>query len=165
MSASFLAQVAKQVRAGRLELHSFCLMLNHFHMLVCSPQGQLSKAMANIQRQYSRWFNRTRGRAGPLVKDRFKSKPVRDMAYRCNVVTYIHDNPIMGLLKSKTRDVWTHLTAGLLRALARCTQYEIGLRGHRHNSSVCRDLQAHRARRGPLGTRPGYELHPDNFAA
>ena len=90
----FLAFLAREVRAGRLEVHAFCLMLSHYHLLVRSPNGQLSVAMANVQREYSRWFNRSRRRDGPLVKDRFKSKVVRDMAYRCNVVTYIHDNPV-----------------------------------------------------------------------
>jgi REP element-mobilizing transposase RayT len=90
----FLALVAKEVRAGQLEVHAFCLMLTHYHLLVYSPTGQLSVAMANVQREYSRWFNRSRHRDGPLVKDRFKSKVVRDMVYRCNVLTYIHDNPV-----------------------------------------------------------------------
>ena len=90
----FLALLAKEVRAGRLEVHAICLMLNHYHLLVRSSSGQLSVAMANIQREYSRWFNRSRCRDAPLVKDRFKSKVVRDMAYRCNVVSYIHDNPV-----------------------------------------------------------------------
>jgi len=90
----FLAFLAKEVRAKRIEVHAFCLMLTHYHLLVRSPEGQLSVAMANVQREYSRWFNRSRRRDGPLVKDRFKSKVVRDMAYRCNVVTYIHDNPV-----------------------------------------------------------------------
>jgi len=90
----FLAFLAREVRAGRLEVHAFCLMLNHYHLLVYSPTGQLSEAMANIQREYSRWFNRSRKRDGSLVKGRFKSKAVRDMTYRCNVVTYIHDNPV-----------------------------------------------------------------------
>ena len=90
----FLSLLAKEVRAGRLEVHAFCLMLNHYHLLVRSPKGQLSQAMANLQREYTRWFNRSRGRDGTLVKGRFKSKPVRDLVYRCNVLTYIHDNPV-----------------------------------------------------------------------
>ena len=90
----FLALLANEVRAGRLKVHAYCLMLNHYHLLVESPGGQLSEAMANIQREYSRWFNRTRQRDGTLVKSRFKSKVVRDLVYRCNVVTYIHDNPV-----------------------------------------------------------------------
>ena len=279
----FLALLAKEVRAGRLEVHAFCLMLNHFHLLVRSPNGQLSVAMANIQREYSRWFNRTRGRDGTLVKGRFKSKVVRDMVYRCNALTYIHDNPVaaqlvaraadfayssawywarrktrrmpkwlatdwiqdelanretehledvfpsridedfrrlvekelgnrkpqdeedttirhalglrtvrwalrkarladgtrpfrrvsperlveqavalwirkigplLGFLDRRRRDAWTNLKAGLLRSLSGCTQREIGRRNGRHNSTVCRDLQTHRAL---LDRVPAYE--------
>jgi len=100
----FMALLAKEVRAGRLEVHSFCLMTNHFHLLVRSPEGQLSVAMANIQREYTRWFNRTRGRDGTLVKGRFKSKVVRDMVYRSNVLTYIHDNPVAAKLVAHGAD-------------------------------------------------------------
>ncbi|MHC4952861.1 MAG: hypothetical protein ACYTGZ_03160 [Planctomycetota bacterium] len=65
--------------------------------------------------------------------------------------------PLLGLLKSKARDAWTNLRAGLLRALSGCTQREIGLRIHRHNSTVCRDLQTHR---GLLAHVPDYaDLH------
>ncbi len=100
----FLAYLAKEVRAGRIEVHAFCVMLNHFHLLVRSPNGQLSEAMANVQRAYSRWFNRSRKRDGPLVRGRFKSKAVRDMTYRCNVVTYIHDNPVHAKVVANQKD-------------------------------------------------------------
>jgi len=52
---------------------------------------------------------------------------------------------------------WTNLKAGLLRTLSGCTQREVGFRNGRRNSSVCRDLQEHRAL---LKHAPDYEnLH------
>ena len=65
--------------------------------------------------------------------------------------------PLLGYFKSPLRDAWTNLKAGLMRTLSGCTQREIGLRIDRHNSSVCRDLQEHRAL---LKHMPDYEsLH------
>ena len=100
----FLSLLAKEVRAKRLEVHAFCLMLNHYHLLVKSVDGRLSESMANIQREYSRWFNRTRKRDGSLVKGRFKSRVIRDMAHRCNTLTYIHDNPVVAKEAAQARD-------------------------------------------------------------
>ena len=90
----FLSCVAREVRAGRIELHAYALMLTHFHLLVRSVTGQLSVALKRIQNRYSRWFNRTRKRDGKLYKDRFLSSRVEHRTYWRNVVRYIHDNPV-----------------------------------------------------------------------
>jgi len=104
----FLALVAREVRAGRIEVHAFCLLLTHFHLLIRSVTGQLSEAMRRIQNRYSRWFNRTRKRDGPLVKGRFLSCLVDTLRYRRNVVTYIHDNPVVaGLVADPTQYEWS----------------------------------------------------------
>lgn len=62
----FLALLALQVRARRLEVHAYCLLNNHFHLLIRSPQGALAQVMHFVQWRYSRWFNARRGRDGPL---------------------------------------------------------------------------------------------------
>ena len=104
----FLSLVAREVRAGRIEVHAFCLLLTHFHLLIRSVTGQLSEAMRRIQNRYSRWFNRTRKRDGPLVKGRFLSCLVDTLRYRRRVVTYIHDNPVAaGLVSDPTQYEWS----------------------------------------------------------
>jgi hypothetical protein len=61
----------------------------------------------------------------------------------------------VGYFKNQRRDAWNHLKAGLLRALSGCTQREIGLRGDRHNSTICRYLQEHQVL---MRRVPAYEL-------
>lgn len=103
----FLSLLAREVRAGKIELHAYCLMLTHYHLLVKSLTGQLSDVMRRVQNRYSRWFNRTRRRDGPLVKDRFLSRPIDSLRYRRNVVTYIHDNaPDAGLVVQAADYEW-----------------------------------------------------------
>ena len=89
----FLAQVAKAVHRGEIELHCYCLMVTHYHLLLRSPRGELHKAMARIQLTYSRWFNRSRRRDGSLVRGRYHSRPVDSPSYRCALVAYIDANP------------------------------------------------------------------------
>jgi len=104
----FLSCVAREVRAGRIELHAYALMLTHFHLLVRSVTGQLSVALKRIQNRYSRWFNRTRRRDGKLYKDRFLSSRVEHWAYWRNVVRYIHDNPVdAGLVADPVDFEWS----------------------------------------------------------
>lgn len=88
----FLAQMAKAVSRGLVEVHVFCLMTTHFHMLVRSPRAELSEAMRQIQNAYVRWFNRTRRRDGPLFRGRFCSRRIRSQAHWANVVRYIDEN-------------------------------------------------------------------------
>jgi REP element-mobilizing transposase RayT len=90
----FLSRVAYAARRGELEVHAFCVMATHFHLLVRSPCGQLSEAMRRIQNEYVRYFNRTRRRDGPLFRGRFLSKPVLSLTYRRILVRYIDQNPV-----------------------------------------------------------------------
>ncbi|MBL4770533.1 MAG: transposase [Planctomycetes bacterium] len=90
----FLSRLAKQVRAGRIEVHAFCLMTTHFHLLVRSPNGEMSEAMRRAQNDYSRYFNRKRQRDGSLIRGRFFSKPVYSDQYRHTLIRYIDANPV-----------------------------------------------------------------------
>jgi REP element-mobilizing transposase RayT len=90
----FLARLASEVRAGRLEVHAYCLMTTHFHLLVRSPIGALSEGMRRLQLAYSRFFNRRHRRDGPLIRARFYSKRVDTESYRRAVVRYIDANAL-----------------------------------------------------------------------
>lgn len=90
----FLSRLALEVRAGRVELHAFSILTTHFHLLVRSPEGELSAVMQRVQNEYARWFNRARRRDGPLHRGRFLSKRVETLAYRELLVRYIDANPV-----------------------------------------------------------------------
>lgn len=97
----FLSKVATEVRRGRLEVHAYCLMTTHYHMLVRSPMGELSEAMRRAQNEHSRRFNRRHKRDGTLIRGRYYSKVVQTLLYRRNVVRYIDANPVRaGLVRS-----------------------------------------------------------------
>lgn len=90
----FLARLATAVRRGWLEVHSYCLMSNHFHLLVRRREVPLADPMKYVQSTFVRWFNECRGRDGPLMKSRFFSRPIVDDADRWTVVRYIDHNPV-----------------------------------------------------------------------
>jgi len=90
----FLAQVARAVRRGWLEVHAYSVLPTHFHLLVRSPLGRLSDAMREIELTYVMYFNRTHDRDGHLVQGRFRSRPVQSIAYRQLLVGYIDWNAV-----------------------------------------------------------------------
>lgn len=100
----FLARLAEQVREGRIEVHAYCLMATHFHLLLRSPTGELSEAMRRVQNEHSRYFNRKRKRDGTLIRGRYASKPVRSLAYRRTLVGYIDRNPTKAGVVRKSSD-------------------------------------------------------------
>jgi REP element-mobilizing transposase RayT len=100
----FLSRLAREVRHARLELHAWCILTTHFHLLVRSPSGQLSAALQRAQCDYTRSFNRRHKRDGTLVRGRFLSRPVDSRAYRWHLVRYIDANPVQAGIVDRARE-------------------------------------------------------------
>lgn len=77
-----------------LVIHAYCLMPNHYHLIVQTPQANLSQAMAWMQTTYSVRFNRRHGHNGHLFQGRFKAQVVEADPYARDLVLYIHLNPV-----------------------------------------------------------------------
>ena len=91
---AFLALLAREVRAERVELHAYCVMTTHYHLLVRSLLGDLAGTMMRVQRDYVRRFNRQRRRDGPLLRGRYRSRRADSELYRRLLVRYIDFNPV-----------------------------------------------------------------------
>lgn len=77
------------------ELHAYCLMSNHVHMLIKERQsGDISLIMKRILTKYAMYFNRKYDRNGALISSRYKSMPVEVDEYFIPLICYIHQNPI-----------------------------------------------------------------------
>lgn len=108
----FMALLACSVRRGEIEVHAYALMGTHFHLLVRSPDGLLAQSMQRIQLAYSRRFNRTRRRDGPLVRGRYGSRLVDSLRYRRVLVAYIDANPVRaGLVERAAEYPWGSASA------------------------------------------------------
>jgi REP element-mobilizing transposase RayT len=90
----FMAALARAVRRGDIEVHSFVFVTTHFHLLVRSPKGRLSQALGRILWDFTRHYNRGRDRDGTVWRGRFCSKPVTSLRYRRALVRYIDQNPV-----------------------------------------------------------------------
>ena len=79
-------------------LHSFCLMSNHYHLLLETKHENLSLIMRQINSTYAQYFNKTYGRIGPLWQGRFKNWYVYTESYLYILLRYIEQNPIKAQL-------------------------------------------------------------------
>jgi REP element-mobilizing transposase RayT len=86
------------------ELHTYCLMTNHFHLLVTTPKANLSAGMQYLNSCYAQWFNRRHGIEGHFVERRFYSGLVETDEYLLTVARYIVLNPVRAGLCRSARD-------------------------------------------------------------
>lgn len=100
-----LEQVARQ--CGLLVL-TYCLMGNHFHLLVETGVIRLGDVMRRVLCRYARHYNKKNRRLGYLFQSRFKAKLCLDEAYFVTALRYIHRNPVeAGLVKSPSEWSWS----------------------------------------------------------
>lgn len=89
----FLEILSDVVSSCKIEVHAYCLMDNHYHLLIRTPLSNISKAIQGLTSIYTMRYNRLEGRDGPLFRGRFKSKLVEENGYASHLLRYIHLNP------------------------------------------------------------------------
>jgi putative transposase len=113
--ACFLVVLASTVGRYRVLCHAYCLMGNHYHLLVQTPEPNLSVAMRHLNGVYTQRFNRRHERCGHVLQGRFGALLVDGDAYLREVCRYIVLNPVRAGLVAHPRDwKWSsfHATAG-----------------------------------------------------
>ncbi len=90
----FLGMLAQTCEQFGLVVHAYCLMPNHYHLVVQTPRANLSQAVGWLQVTYSVRFNRRHQRSGHLFQGRFKAHVVEADAYARRLVLYVHVNPV-----------------------------------------------------------------------
>jgi len=79
---------------GDIELLAFCLMPNHYHLLVYQhTDTSITKFISSITTSYVGYFNKKHGREGRLFQDTFKASPIDEDDYWQHISRYIHLNP------------------------------------------------------------------------
>jgi REP element-mobilizing transposase RayT len=100
----FLIVLASVVTRYRVRCHAYCLMSNHYHVLLQTPEGNLSAAMRQLNGVYTQRFNRSHDRCGHVLQGRFGAQLVDGQAYLLEVCRYIVLNPVRASLVSHPRD-------------------------------------------------------------
>ncbi len=112
----FLGRLGKEVNQQRWRCHAYCLMGNHYHLLVETPEPNLVKGMRRLNGVYTQAFNRRHGLVGHVFQGRYKSILVEKESHLLELCRYIVLNPIRaGTARSPEDWVWSsyRATAGI----------------------------------------------------
>jgi REP-associated tyrosine transposase len=112
----FLSLLSKTVKRHDWYCHAYCLMDNHYHLLIETGTPSLSKGMKLLNGSYTQYFNRRHQRVGHVLQGRFKGILVQKDAYLLELVRYIVLNPVRaGMVHSAKEWPWSSYcaTAGI----------------------------------------------------
>lgn len=108
----FLIELRDACREFSVGIACYCLMSNHFHLVLHTPSGGLSRAMQRHSSRYTQAFNIRHRRDGPLFRGRFKSVTIESTAQLIQTTLYVHRNPIeAGLVADPVRWEWSSAAA------------------------------------------------------
>ncbi len=104
----FLEILGEIKKAYGLIIHGYCLMDNHYHLQIETPQANMIKAMKRIQENYSIKYNAKQKRRGHVFEGRYKAYLVDKENYLLEVSRYIHLNPVKaGIARTPEEYEWS----------------------------------------------------------
>lgn len=116
---SFLSLLAETVGRFGWLCHAYCLMDNHYHLLIETPDPNLSLGMRHLNGVYTQRFNRRHHRVGHIFQGRFKAIVVEKDSYLLELARYIVLNPVRaGMVMEASAYSWSsyQATAGMIHA-------------------------------------------------
>ncbi len=110
----FLEILGDAVERWSLRCWAFCLMPNHYHLVVRTADDTLSPAMRHVNGVYAQWWNRRHQRVGHVTQGRFKAQVVQEHRYLVAVCRYVLLNPVRaGLVADPAAWPWSSCAATL----------------------------------------------------
>ena len=104
----FVDLLKETAKTWNIKVAAYCLISNHYHILVQTPEANISRSMRHLNGVYTQRFNRRYRLDGPLFRGRYKSIVVGADPYLLQLVRYIHKNPVKtGLVKKPEQYAWS----------------------------------------------------------
>ena len=104
----FIDLLQETAELFNVNVAAYCLMPTHYHLMVQTPDANLSRCMRHLNGVYTQKYNVVHGSDGPLFRGRYKSILVDADSYVLQLVRYIHRNPLKaGLVKGLDQYVWS----------------------------------------------------------
>lgn len=108
----FLEVLSEVCERFNWECHAYCLMSNHYHLLIETPDANLSQGMRQLNGVYTQRFNRVHGRVGHVFQGRYKGILVEKDSYLLELARYIVLNPVRaGMVRSAKDWPWSSYRA------------------------------------------------------
>jgi len=101
---AFLELLSEVVDRFSWVCHAYCLMTNHYHLLIETPHANLSRGMRHLNGVYTQRMNRLNKRTGHLLQGRFKSILVEKESYLLELARYVVLNPVRAKMVRSAKD-------------------------------------------------------------
>jgi putative transposase len=88
-----LLTLIREARAA-VDTRAYCVLPNHFHLVVVATARDLARAMKRINGVYAQWFNRKYGGFGHVFQGRYGAKPIRTERHLYETIRYVLLNPV-----------------------------------------------------------------------
>ena len=102
---AFIDVLAKTVEKYNWLCHAFCLIDNHYHLIIETPDPNLSLGMRQLNGVYTQTFNRVHSRVGHVFQGRYKAILVEKGSHLLELCRYVVLNPVRAGMVSKP-DAW-----------------------------------------------------------
>ena len=97
-----------------VNIAAYCLMSNHYHLLIQTPNANISRSMRHLNGVYTQRYNRLHHCDGQLFRGRYKCILVDADSYLLELVRYIHRNPLeVGMVENLNKYTWSSHNAYL----------------------------------------------------
>jgi REP element-mobilizing transposase RayT len=104
VAGAFVAMFDTAKAGHGLTILAWCVMPNHYHLVVRAGELPLWRSMRLVQGRFAKAFNRRRLVFGPVWQGRYKARLVGDPAYLMQAIAYVHLNPVAsGLVRIRAR--------------------------------------------------------------
>jgi len=111
-------------------MYAWCVMGNHYHFLLKTPQDNLSEGMHHINMSYGEWYNKSRGRHGHVFQDRFFSILITEDSHLLEASRYVVLNPLrVGLVAAPQEWPWSSYSTAVLGVRSRVSLTDRELMG------------------------------------
>ena len=122
---TFLTILQRYLVATGCTLHAYCLMTNHYHLLVQTGDIEIWKMMKGLAQEYAQYYNNAKSLSGHVYDDRYKSCIIQDDRYFLQVSRYIHLNPVKaGMVTKPEQYKWSSYQTFIGRKKDSITNYE-----------------------------------------
>ena len=108
----FVEKLSQAVTSYEWSCYAYCLMDNHFHLLLETPQANISKGMHMLNSGYCDYFKRKYDSVGHVLQGRYNSLIVKSEAHLMAIIRYIAVNPVeAGLVNEPDQWRWSSYRA------------------------------------------------------
>lgn len=97
----FISCLSRMAEQFGVLIHSYCLMTNHYHLILETPEGNLSRALQWLNVSYATYYNRRHDYVGHLFQGRFKAVLLDAGEYLGALSRYVHLNPVRAGIASR----------------------------------------------------------------